>query len=142
MKPLCVRVLLITSFISSVAITTAMPQQAVANPSLAERATAGNPAETRIPDLLRQFDDSLQALVTRVSPAVVQITVTGFGPQDGKSKDGVSLIVRQRAIGSGVILDPDGYIMTNAHVVEGAQQIRVASTIASSRLASRHCAGG
>ncbi|MGA8621369.1 MAG: trypsin-like peptidase domain-containing protein [Candidatus Sulfotelmatobacter sp.] len=125
MKPLCVRVLLITSFISSVAITTAMPQPAVANPSLAERATAGNPAETRIPDLLRQFDDSLQALVTRVSPAVVQITVTGFGPQDGKSKDGVSLIVRQRAIGSGVILDPDGYIMTNAHVVEGAQQIRV-----------------
>ncbi len=99
MKPLCGRVLLITSFISSVAITSAMPQQAVANPSLAERATAGNPAETRIPDLLRQFDDSLEALVTRVSPAVVQITVTRFGPQDGKSEDGVSLIVRQRAPG-------------------------------------------
>ena len=94
-------------------------------PIAGRRATAGNPAETRIPDLLRQFDDSLQALVTTVSPGVVQITVTGFGPQDGKSKDGVSLIVRQRAIGSGVILDPDGYIMTNAHVVEGAQQIRV-----------------
>jgi len=125
MKPLCVRVLLITSFISFVLITTAMPQQAVANPLLAERATAGNPAETRIPDLLRQFDDSLQALVTRVSPAVVQITVTGFGPQDEKSKDGVSLIVRQRAIGSGVILDPDGYIMTNAHVIAGAREIRV-----------------
>jgi serine protease Do len=136
MKPLSVRVLLIRSFISSLAITTAMAQQAVANASLAEMGTAGYTAETRIPDLLRQFDNSLQALATRVSPAVVQITVTGFGPQDEKSKDGLSLIVRQRAIGSGVILDPDGYIMTNAHVVEGAQQIRVVlpSPVASSPL--------
>ena len=125
MKPLSVRVLLITSLISFVLITAATPQEAVTNPSPANRAPGGYPAETRRPDLLHQFNGSLQALATRVSPAVVQITVTGFGPQDDKSKDGASFIVRQRAIGSGVILDPDGYIMTNAHVVEGAQQIRV-----------------
>ena len=34
--------------------------------------------------------------------------------------------MRQHAVGSGVILDPTGYIMTNAHVVESAQRIRVA----------------
>lgn len=76
-------------------------------------------------DLLGQFNGSLEALVTKVSPAVVQIQAAGLAPVDTNSKSGVALIVRQQAIGSGVIIDPDGYIMTNAHVVEGAQKIRV-----------------
>lgn len=41
--------------------------------------------------------------------------------------------MRQRAIGSGVIVDPDGYIMTNAHVVEGAQRVRVVLPVPPSR---------
>ncbi len=43
-----------------------------------------------------------------------------------ESRAQTALIVRQQAVGSGVIVDPSGYIMTNAHVVEGAQSIRVA----------------
>jgi len=76
-------------------------------------------------EVLRQFNASLEALVAKVSLAVVQIQATGLAPVEANSKAGVALIVRQRAIGSGVIVDPEGYIMTNAHVVEGAQRIRV-----------------
>jgi serine protease Do len=78
-------------------------------------------------EILTQFSDSLQQLASKVSPAVVQIEVTGFGTAEGHDREGsnTAVMVSQRAIGAGVIVDPDGYVMTNAHVVAGAQQIRL-----------------
>src|SRR6266436_6394700 len=76
-------------------------------------------------NLLRDLDSSLEKVVAKVSPAVVQIVVTGYRPLEGHGHTDTSRIARQHAIGAGVIVDPDGYIITNAHVVEGAQRIRV-----------------
>src|SRR5262249_51587332 len=72
-----------------------------------------------------QLNSALEQLVAKVSSAVVQIQVTGFGPIEDKSQQNTALIVRQQTVGSGVIVDPSGYIMTNAHVVENAKRIRV-----------------
>jgi serine protease Do len=75
---------------------------------------------------LLQINNALEGLAAKVSPAVVQILVTGYGSVHEENRTQTALIVRQHAVGSGVILDPNGYIITNAHVVEGAQRIRVA----------------
>ncbi len=87
-------------------------------------AVAGKPGEA--PSVLVQLNGALEGLAAKVSPAVVQILVTGYGPLREEDRSQTALIVRQHAVGSGVIVDPNGYIVTNAHVVEGAQRIRVA----------------
>ncbi|MGA7841142.1 MAG: trypsin-like peptidase domain-containing protein, partial [Candidatus Acidiferrales bacterium] len=79
-------------------------------------------------DLLAQFNESLQELTARVSPSIVQVQVTGYRALNDKNDTDASTIGRQRSLGSGVIVDPDGYIITNAHVVKGAQRVRVILT--------------
>lgn len=105
-----------------VAVSTAFAQSTVRVatdvPAVVSKARAS-------PNLLRDFNSSIESVISKVSPAVVQIVVTGYGPSEDHGHTDTARIVRQRAIGTGIIVDPDGYIMTNAHVVEGAQRIKV-----------------
>jgi serine protease Do len=83
-------------------------------------------AQERSADELHKLNESVDALIKKVSPSVVQILVTGYGPlEDGDRGNAGVVIGRQRAIGSGFIIDSDGYIITNAHVVRGAQRVQV-----------------
>jgi serine protease Do len=86
-------------------------------------------AAARNSELLSRFSESLDALSSRVSPAVVQVQVTGYGAVEADKEHGeAALIAREQALGSGVIIDPEGYIITNAHVVKGAHRVRVLLT--------------
>jgi len=82
------------------------------------------------PSPLTQLNDSLKHLASKVAPSVVEIEATGFGPARDDERGTAAIIVRQRAIGAGVVVDGDGFIMTNAHVVEGARRIRIAVSVA------------
>ncbi len=75
---------------------------------------------------LRDLNAAIEDLASRVSPSIVQVIVTGFRSSDDSSRGDAGLVIsRQRSVGSGAIIDADGYIVTNAHVVAGAQQVRV-----------------
>jgi serine protease Do len=73
-----------------------------------------------------QFDSMVDALIKKVSPSVVQILVTAYAPLEESSRGNAGVVLgRMHASGSGFVIDPEGYIVTNAHVVNGAQRIEV-----------------
>jgi serine protease Do len=79
-------------------------------------------------DVMHQMSDSFETLAKRVSPAVVEVIVTGYGSPSDDDDKASSAVGRERSLGSGVIVDPDGYIVTNYHVVKGADRVRVVLT--------------
>jgi serine protease Do len=108
---------------------------------------AGNyaaPLDSGSVSALTSLDNAMEAVASHVTPAVVNVAVTSrasehdtaddqeqqlppefrrfFGGQLPQTQQGPQI---EHGIGSGVIISPDGYIVTNNHVVNGATQIRV-----------------
>lgn len=97
--------------------------------ALAQPPATAAPAPAAAPsriEALRDVSLSLEQLSRRVSQAVVQIFSFGYAlNQEGEGGSNASVVTRQRATGSGVILTEDGYIVTNGHVVSNARRVRV-----------------
>jgi serine protease Do len=69
---------------------------------------------------------SVESTAGIVGPSVVEIFTTSYVPARGVVPRAADLVTTERSSGSGVIVDAGGYILTNAHVVRGAQRLQVA----------------
>jgi serine protease Do len=86
-------------------------------------------AAAQLPQRLRESDlktlqDSFASLADRVRPSVVAVSTYGLVPRQRADGEPRSIRVA-RSQGSGVIFRSDGHILTNHHVVEDAEDIRV-----------------
>ena len=112
-------------------------------------ATAASPIEANQVDALLALDRAMETVAARVTPAIVNVAVTAkVSPQQAMSQgqdqgDDNNQMQQffgpmfqgpfgqrqqpriEHGIGTGVIVSPDGYIVTNNHVVQGATEVRV-----------------
>jgi serine protease Do len=112
------------------------------------RGAAASPTAMPLDDnsvsALLSLDQAMETLAARVTPAVVNVAVTSHSKTevaDGQMPDmpegippmfapffnhpGRQQSQIEHGIGSGVLISPDGYIVTNNHVIDGAVDIRV-----------------
>src|SRR3982074_3224796 len=67
--------------------------------------------------LLDAYSSAVVAAAERGGPAVVHVAVAQTRPAEGEAP--------RRGSGSGFVFTPDGFILTNSHVVHGARSIQV-----------------
>jgi serine protease Do len=119
--------------------------------SAANAAPSASPLDVDSVSSLLAVDKAMETLAARVTPAVVNVTVTSRAkaekagqqmPEDMQQFFGqgnpfgqfFGPNMRQRqpqiehGLGSGVVISPDGYIVTNNHVIDGALDIRVTTS--------------
>ena len=82
-------------------------------------ATTATPSDAE-PTPAAASSDRLQEAIDRVLPAVVTIVADQAPMRDDEGN-----IVQQRSVGSGIVIDDRGHIVTNFHVIDGAVEISV-----------------
>jgi serine protease Do len=75
----------------------------------------------RASSTLEAVSTSFERIAQEVNPSVVQIFVNGYSAGPGSS----GVLTKRQGTASGTILDADGLIVTNAHVVDRATRIQV-----------------
>ena len=69
--------------------------------------------------VLDSLSQGIAAVVDKIGPAVVRVET----PRQGRNSGG---------LGSGVIISPDGLVLTNSHVVNGHRELRLTDARAAS----------
>src|SRR5437764_10726330 len=77
------------------------------------------PVAARDEQLLDAYSDAVTTVADRVGPTVVRVERPVENGSGGKISGGM---------GSGVVISPDGLVLTNSHVVDGARELRLTDT--------------
>jgi serine protease Do len=74
---------------------------------------------------LLEFSDAFAEIAEKLNPSVVNITCTETNEAQNAPENRDDQDIQPYGFGSGVIIDPSGYILTSNHVVESANKIEV-----------------